>query len=190
MGNIREHLPVLLITAAFSRHDEALDWGREQAERDWGPIALASDRFDFSETQFYESTMGTELKKEFWAFEQLIDPAKLVELKHLTNEWEDEFLRSRSPAYPEPRPLNLDPGYFSEAKLVLATTKDRDHRLYLDRGIYAEVTLYYHAGAWQWRPWTYPDYRRSDYHQFFTRCRAYLRQRYGRSSPRPQSDNA
>ena len=34
------------------------------------------------------------------------------------------------------------------------------------------------GGAWQARPWTYPDYQRADYHQFFGRCREYLRRRY------------
>lgn len=188
MGAIGQHQPVLLITAAFSRYDEALNWGRTRAECDWGPVVLASERFEFTETSFYEAAMGTGIKKELWAFERLIEPSRLVELKHLSNHWEEEFCRLHN--YPESRPLNLDPGYLSEAKLVLATTKDRDHRLYLDRGIYAEVTLSYHALAWQARPWTYPDYRRPDYHQFFTRCRAYLRQRYGRPSPRSQSDNA
>ena len=74
MGDIREHEPVLLITAAFSRHDEARQWARERAERDWGPIALASEPFDFSETRFYEASMGTGIKKELWAFERLVDP--------------------------------------------------------------------------------------------------------------------
>jgi hypothetical protein len=188
MGDIKEHEPVLLITAAFSRHDDARQWARERAERDWGPIALASELFDFSETRFYETSMGPGIKKELWAFERLVNPAQLVELKHTANDWELEFRRLDRCS--EPRPLNLDPGYLTEAKLVLATTKDRDHRLYLDRGIYAEVTLVFQGHAWQVRPWTYPDYRRADYHQFFTRCRDYLRQRYGRLVPRRQSDNA
>ena len=71
----------------------------------------------------------------------------------------------------------IDPGYVTEAKLILASTKDRDHRIYLDRGVFAENTLFYHAGAWKKRPWTYPDYQRADYHQFLTRCRDYYRQR-------------
>ena len=61
---------------------------------------------------------------------------------------------------------------------VAPHSKDRDHRLYMDRGIFAENTLFYRAKAWQQRPWTYPDYQRADYHLFFTRCREYLRERY------------
>jgi hypothetical protein len=186
MGQIRQHEPVLLILGAFSRHPSAIDWGRERAAREWGPVALASDLFEFEETKFYEATMGQGIHKIFFAFEVLIDPARLVEIKHLTNAWEVEFQEQATT--PDERPLNLDPGYLTEAKLVLATTKDREHRLYLDRGIFAEVTLSFHAQQWQARPWTYPDYRRSDYHHFFTRCRDYLRQRYGKKLPRSRNE--
>lgn len=58
---------------------------------------------------------------------------------------------------------------------MLATTKDRDHRIYLDNGIFAEVTLHYRQGVWEKSRWTYPDYQRPDFHEFFNQCRAYLR---------------
>ena len=177
MAAILPHRPVLLILAAFSRYSEALDWAKRKAEGEWGPVALESQPFDHRETDYYEATMGRDLKKNFLAFETLTDPAGLVTWKEVSSSWESEYQRFKR--HPEARPLNLDPGYLTEAKLVLATTKDRDHRIYLDRGIYAENTLFFHHGAWQPRPWTYPDYRRADYHQFFDRCREYLRKRYG-----------
>jgi len=176
MGTIKPHPPVLLLLAAFSRYDAALDWAREQASQRFGPIAIRSDVFPFENTGYYERVMGSGLKKVFIAFENLIDPAQLAEIKHQTNEWEK--FDQRANEFSERRPLNLDPGYLTEAKLVLATTKDRDHRVYLSRGIYAEVTLYYQRGqGWKSREWTYPDYRNPAYHQFFTRCREYLRER-------------
>jgi hypothetical protein len=170
------HRPVLLLLAAFSRYPEAIEWARKTAEDAWGSVALQSDFFDHRETNYYEATMGLDLKKTFLAFESLIDPASLVERKQTTNRWELDYQQLNR--HPEPRPLNLDPGYLTEAKLILASTKDRDHRIYLDRGIYAENTLFFHRGAWQPRPWTYPDYQRADYHQFFGRCREFLRQKY------------
>jgi hypothetical protein len=176
MGAIASHRPVLLLAAAFSRYDDALNWGRQQCEAAFGPIAVESEHFEHNETTYYEREMGTGLRKTFWAFEQLVDPARLVEAKLTTNAWEAEYAATAD--NPEARPLNLDPGYLTEAKLVLASTKDRDHRLYLDRGIFAENTLFFRAGGWHLRPWTYPDYQRADYHLFFTRCRDYLRQRY------------
>lgn len=176
MGKPKEHRGVLLIVAAFSRYAAALDWARQRTSERWGNVVLSSDRFAFTDTPFYEKEMGTDLTKQFFAFEKLIDPSELVQAKLDSNDWEREYAGAAE--HEEARPLNLDPGYISEAKLVLATTKDRDHRLYLDRGICAEVTLYYHRGQWQHREWTYPDYRRREYHEFFVQCRDYLRERY------------
>src|SRR5690606_9482893 len=101
-------------------------------------------------SSYYDATMGPELLKGFLAFERLMDPAELAQRKVESGAIEREAAERFSVA--EPRPLNLDPGYITEAKLVLATTKDRDHRIYLSQGIYAEVTLYYHAGTWKSRP--------------------------------------
>jgi hypothetical protein len=179
VANILPHRPVLLILAAFSRHGEALDWAKMKTEAEWGPVALASERFEHRETAFSEPTMGTDLQKVFFAFERLADPARLPELKLATNGWEEEYRALGRHA--ETRPLNLDPGYLTEAKLVLASTKDRDHRLYLGQGIYAEGTLFFNRGAWRTRDWTYPDYQRDDYHRFFTLCREHLRARYGKA---------
>jgi hypothetical protein len=176
MGTAQEHSPVLLILAAFSRHDQALDWARKRSETEWGQIVLSSDIVPFDYTTYYEATMGGGLKKVLWAYEALIDPTQLVGIKHRTNEWEDAYRQLAN--CPEPRPLNLDPGYVTEAKLILATTKDRNHRIYLGRGIFAEVTLHYRrGGVWSGHPWTYADYRSEVYHDFLTQCRGYLRRR-------------
>ena len=173
MGEIYNPMSVLLITAAFSRYDAALDWGLERVQREWGPVALKSPIFDFVETDYYEPTMGPGIKKCFWAFERLIDPGKLPEIKLDGNRWEDEY--AALGRHPEPRPLNLDPGYITLAKLVLASTKDHVHRIYLAQGIYGEVTLYFKHGQWVHHESTFPNYRRPDYQAFFTQCRDYLK---------------
>ena len=175
MGDARDHLPVLLFLAAFSRNEEALDWARCRSKSQWGPIALESERFRFDETSYYESTMGTDLKKVLVCFKTLVDPASLIDFKLLTNQWEAEYCAASTES--EPRPLNLDPGYLTEAKLILASTKDRDHRIYLGRGVFAENTLFFRGDHWQKRSWTYPDYQRADYHGFLMRCREYYRGR-------------
>jgi len=180
MGMIRSPRPVLLLLAAFGCDPESLAWSRRAAERAWGPIALCSPVFDFQETDYYRATMGDALKKSFFVFQRRIDPARLAEIKCQTNAWENEYRetgREDNTTRHVERPLNLDPGYLTEAKLVLASTKDHAHRIYLSQGIYAEVTLRFRSGHWQPWDWTYPDYRRSDYQQFFTACRDYLRDR-------------
>lgn len=169
MGQPTPHPLAMLLVAAFSRHGEALDWAQRRAVAHWGPIALASPAFVFDNTDYYRPTMGEGLRKVFWAFERPFDPAELATVKLETNRWEEEYAAAAGHA--EPRPLNLDPGYFSLGKLVLASTKDFAHRIYLDHGIYAEITLYYRHGRWQSHAFTFADYRRDDYQQFFTQCR-------------------
>jgi hypothetical protein len=164
---------VMLLVAAFSRHDVALDWGREKLREHFGTIQLESPRFDFSETDYYEKSMGSGLKKTFFAFQTLIDPGAMPEIKRQTNDLERDYAAAAD--HLEERPLNLDPGYIVEGKLVLASTKDHAHRIYLRDGIYAEVTLHFQHGAWQKSPWTYPDYQRADFQAFFTQCREYVK---------------
>jgi hypothetical protein len=173
MGETREPAPVLLLIAASSRHEEALAWGLRQSEREFGPVAAISEAFDFNETDYYAAEMGAGLKKQFWVFATPIDPSRLAAIKLTTNFWEAEYAGLKTHA--EPRPINLDPGYLTLAKLVLASTKDHAQRIYLSHGIYAEVTLQYRSGGWQPLPWTYPDYRRDDFQAFFTASRELLR---------------
>jgi len=175
MGGIASHQPVLRIMAVFSRYPAAIDWAEKTAVDNWGAIALQSERFEFTDTEYYQPSMGDELLKTFFAFEELIDPTELTTAKIDSNNWEDQYRQNSDHA--EARPLNLDPGYISLAKLVLATTKDRDHRLYLGKGIYAEVTLHFQARQWQKHPWTYPDYQRPEFQSFFSECREYLKTR-------------
>ena len=176
MGEIKPHPKVLLLLAVCSRYDQGFQWARQTAEQAWGPIALESIEFSFDQTDYYLASMGPDLRKQFLVFDRLRDPAELVAIKHQTNAWEQAYQQNQE--HPELRPLNLDPGYLTEAKLVLVTTKDRDHRLYLDQGIYAETTLCYSHRSWQTRPWTYPDYQSSEYQDFFSQCRVLLREKY------------
>lgn len=173
MGGIQPHFPTLALVAIFSRHQEALQWGVEKLQVMLGPVALESPDFEFEETRFYTKEMGEGLRKRLVLFEPWYDAGRLAECKLQANAWEEEL--GKSGRFAEPRPLNLDPGYLTLAKFVLATTKDREHRLYLRDGIYAEQTLYFAHKQWHPRPWTYPDYRRPDFHLFFNAARRYLK---------------
>jgi hypothetical protein len=173
MAPIQSPKPVVLLLTVCSRHPSAIEWSVQQGESCFGPVELASDRFDFEQTDYYEKSMGTGLLKQFFAFRQLIDPGSLRKVKIQTNQWEEQYRQQSD--WPELRPLNLDPGYLSEGKLVLASTKNHWHRIYLDEGIYAEVTLRYQGRKWQKLPWTYPDYQQEVFHSFFEQCRNYLR---------------
>jgi hypothetical protein len=175
MAEPRPPQPVLLVVAAFSRHPAALAWGRARLEESYGEIGLASDPYLFDQTTYYESAMGPELRKQFFAFRGLAAPDCLADVKRHTNALERELAVSVS--YPEERPLNLDPGILGLGKFLLATTKDQAHRIYLRDGIFAEVTLRYHAGAFEPWPWTYADYRLPRVHEFLLRAREFYRER-------------
>ena len=175
MGHANDPLPVLPVLVAFSRYGEALEWGRNQAEASWGPISVTSARLNFDETAYYDASMGQGLLVELWGFSRLMPCEELVDRKLQTNDWEAAYAKLGK--HPEARPLNLDPGYLMRGKFVLASTKDHSHRLYLGRGIFGEVTLGFQGGEWMPRDWTYPNYRRADYHQFLTRCRQQLIER-------------
>jgi hypothetical protein len=183
VGETHPHPPVLLLVAVITRYPEALAWARAKCEAEWGPVALESPTFDFVETNYYEATMGPGLGKTFLTLACAsgerggYDPGDLASSKHLTNAWEAEYAAAAGHA--ELRPLNLDPGYITPAKLVLASTKDHAHRIYLRQGMYAEITLFYKHKAWRSHEYTFPDYRRADYHAFFTSCRDRLRKQGG-----------
>jgi hypothetical protein len=170
MGSLRNIRPEQIIVATFSRHAEALTWGRDRLVERLGPVALVSPVFTFDQTTYYEASMGTGLQKQFWTFAHLVPPDCLPTLKTLTNTLEAQLAGSGT--YPEERPLNLDPGLLSLGKLVLATTKDQAHRIYLRDGIFAEVTLQYRAGAFHPWPWTYADYRLPVVGEFLLQARA------------------
>ncbi|MDR0870608.1 MAG: DUF4416 family protein [Planctomycetaceae bacterium] len=173
MGEIKRPSPVLLITAVFSAAGDAFGWAKRKAESEFGPVALESPVFRVeSFTDYYAPSMGGALPKQIWAFRNLIDPARLPKIKQLTNEWEGEYKRTQP--CPAVRPLNLDPGYVDLGKLILASTKDHAHRIYLSDGIFAETTLIYTQKHWKALPWSYPDYQSGVVQDFLTECRKML----------------
>lgn len=180
MSSVRLIEPVVRICAIITNRVQARDWAIERLSGVWGPPRLVSDVIPFDPGGFYTATMGPDLGKTLVAFGEYQDPAGLADWKHETNQWETEYrsilAQDLSAVEPQPdRPINLDAGYLSQAKLVLATIKDRDHRIYLRRGIFAEVTLNYTAKAWRAHRWSYPSYRDPEVAQFASRCRIDLR---------------
>ncbi|MGL6197237.1 MAG: DUF4416 family protein [Thermoguttaceae bacterium] len=177
MGEIREKMPVLPIIAAFASDEQVLAQGLEYAKNVFGPLKYESEIFRFDKfTSYYASSMGEVLYKRIWAFEKLISPETLAQAKIETNNWEEQYAKidKENGSATVERPLNLDPGYIDLGKLVLASTKDHAHRIYLGSGIFGEVTLIYTKKSWQPLPWTYPDYQTAEYHAFFDKCRDYL----------------
>jgi hypothetical protein len=178
MAKSSEPDPSMLVMACFSRHREALEWASARLPDHFGPVSLISDDFSFHHTKYYEKEMGPDLLKRFLAFERLVPSDCLPDVKNLTRRLEEELAGAH--LFPQQRPLNLDPGLLQLGKFLLATTKDQAHRIYLRDGIYAEVTLRFHDGAFEAWPWTYADYREPAYHEFLKKARDFLRDQLAR----------
>jgi hypothetical protein len=169
MGTAGTPQPAKLVIAVMwadtARVDEVLSSIREHEgaiDFSFGPVP-----FDF--TTYYAKEMGTELRKAYYTFARPFDRSRLPAIKTLTNAIERRHTRPEGG-----RGINLDPGYLTNDKLVLASTKDFYHRIYLDRGIYAEVTLHYRQGRWRHFSWTYPDYKTEGVCRFLEKARAKL----------------
>lgn len=174
MGRVRPPLPVKMIVGLLSADAGLLRRARQLLSREFGAVDAETELWPFEHTSYYSEEMGGPLLRQFLSFADTISPERLADIKRQTNELE-ATLADEALAIEHPRPVNIDPGYIDLGKLVLATTKDRSHRVYLSGGIYAEVTLEYFERAWRALPWTYPDYAGPRYHAFFTRARALLK---------------
>ena len=168
MGQVKTPQPVKLIVGAFAPDGALLEEARAAVAAEWGGVDFESGLLPFEHTTYYQPQFGTGLLRRIWTCGPLIDPGALAAIKLRTNELEQRW------AVEGRRRVNLDPGYLSLAKLVLATTKNHGHRIYLGSGIYAEVTLAYRDGGFRPWPWTYPDYATSRYCELF----AAIRRRY------------
>ena len=126
---------------------------KRRLESEFGPIAEISEPFPFSFTDYYVPEMGNGIMRFFIRFSDLIQPDRLASVKEITNAIESSYMEEGG------RKINLDPGTLSDASLILATTKNRSHRIAIGRNLFAEVTLIYQNHSYISFPWTYADYR-------------------------------
>ena len=123
--------------------------------------------WDYSD--YYKAELGTPIRRKFIFFRKTIDPGTLCDIKLRTNDIE-ELLSTEGK-----RNMNLDPGYLTPYSVVLASTKNYAHRIYIGKGIYAEVTLLFRDNRYQPYLFTYRDYASDEYAELFGRARNFLR---------------
>jgi len=170
-----EPAPVKLVVGMLSTDESVFGWAERAMEALWGPIDITSEVMEFSKSHYYEKEMGPGVRRKFVSFAELIEPGILAQIKHQSNDLEGQCAASKAgKALGVLRPVNLDPGYLAPSKLVLATTKNYSHRIYIGEGMYAEATLQYHGGRWASWPYTYPDYAGGSYDEFLTAVRRRL----------------
>ena len=165
MSSPHEAEDVKLISSLFSPHKELIGKVIAELEQIFGPTDWISPELFFDRTKYYTKEMSWPLHRRFVSFEPLIRPRRIVEIKLTTNRIENEKLLEGK------RQINIDPGYISLERLVLATGKNYTHRIYLSKGIYADLSLVFRKGSFYPLQWTYKDYASPEIIAFFNNVR-------------------
>lgn len=169
MGHIKKPQPVKLLAGLLYSGSETAALAKRLAENAFGRVDYESPEIDFSQTDYYREEMGPCLKRRFYSFEKPVDPAAAYASKLKTNAIEARLSKRGR------RTVNIDPGILSLSRLILFTTKDYSHRIYMGRGIFAEITLIFEKDGFRALPWTYPDYRQASYSGVFRQIRGILK---------------
>jgi hypothetical protein len=158
-------MKIKLIIGLIFKEESACDRAKIILQKCFGKIDFESQTLPFTHTSYYENEFGINLKRRFISFKKLFPSQDLSKIKITTNEIEKKLSSGKC------RLINIDPGYLDLAKLILASTKDHKHRIHLNKGIYAEVTLFYQDKTFRPWDWTYPDYKTNEYITIFNRIR-------------------
>lgn len=174
MGLAQDFEKEKLIIGFIYNKEETYEKALKIMVEKFGPYDYATEEFSFTEefSNYYDEELGGEARRRILSFEKLVDPEDQADIKTFTNAVEADFSIDGN------RKVNLDPGFLSHGRLLLATTKKTGFRIPLKDGIYTELTLFYARGAWQKLPWTYRDYQSERVQNFLTEVRKkYLLQR-------------
>ncbi len=165
MGHARVPVPVKFFSAILFASEIDPNEIHKALTKQFGRIDHESPIFDFTYTNYYAAEMGKSLKKQFVSFEQLRMPDELSAVKCESNKIEEKFYQENQ------RCVNLDPGYIELAKMILASTKNFSHRIYLGKGIYGDLQYRFRSGKYTFLEWTYPDYKDTVAMNFFREIR-------------------
>lgn len=173
MGTPHPPEKALLFMAILFARKEVIDSSLPILGEHFGNILIESPESAWSHSHYYDRELGTPVFRRFIFFSSLFDASTLPEIKLETNRLEDAFSENGK------RRINIDPGYITSSKVVLASAKDYSHRLYLGKGIYGEVALYYQGNKFNPMPYTYQDYREPKGLDLFEKARKELKKMTG-----------
>ncbi|MDW7680082.1 MAG: DUF4416 family protein [bacterium] len=157
--------PVKLICGVLFTNSELLIAAKKMMVEKYGEIDFESHAFRFDVSEYYRPEMGWPIDRLFWSFEKLINPGELAQIKIDSNAIEESL------AVDGKRQVNLDVGYLDYDKIVLASAKYNWQKIYLDLGIYADLTLRYEKGKYFAFPWSFPDFKSGQYDLTLLRIR-------------------
>ncbi len=179
MGTPHPPEKALLFLALLFAYKEVMASSLPIFEERFGKILFESPVCAWSHSHYYDKELGSPVLRRFIFFNSLFDASTLPEIKLETNSFENAFSENGK------RRINIDPGYVTSSKVVLASAKDYSHRLYLGKGIYGEVALYFQGNRYNPMPYTYQDYKEPKGLDMFEKARKELKKLTGsvRQSP-------
>lgn len=157
--------PVKLIIGVLYTDEKLLEEAKAMLIENFGDIDYQSSIFEFDISDYYHAEMGHPIHRIFLSILPLINPKEIARIKIRINKIEDDL------AIEGKRKVNLDPGYLDYDKFVLASAKYNGQKVYLDFGIWADLTLRYEKGNFYPFPWSFPDFKRGIYNHTFQRMR-------------------
>jgi len=160
----------LLFIGTLYSDPETFSRSKEILQKIFGEVLFTSPPSPWDYSLYYKNELGWPIVRQFMFFRDLIDAGNLPRVKLMTNEIEQELSRNNR------RCINLDPGYLTLAKVVVASTKNYSHRIYLGGGIYGEVTLVYQDNIFKPHLFTYRDYQDRNCIELFLSARARLKE--------------
>lgn len=172
MGEIRTPAKVKIIVGILAKDAKSVEAVREVLKSRFGEEDLNLEPFPFTFTNYYKEEIGEAPVRAFFSYENLVDRETIVDIKLWTNDIELEIAKENGT--PGLRPVNLDPGYMTLGQFFLATTKDQRQRVYMQRGIFVEPTLYFQDGHFHAFDWTYRDYQSENYIKYLEEVRKRL----------------
>lgn len=161
MGKRTKFKKVNLFTGIIFNNKDELCEVESKLEEKFSKIDFSSGIYKFDFTSYYSQEMGSLLYRKFVSFTDLISPTELPDIKIFSNEIELIFSSNGM------RKTNIDPGYISDANVIIATTKNHYHRIPLTKGIYAHMEYVFKNKGIHFLDWTYPDFKSEDYIKFF-----------------------
>jgi len=171
VGKVTLPEKVMLFSSVIHHEKAPVDRAMSKLEESFGPSLMTTPSVPFTYTDYYFKEMGAPLFRFIIAFSELVERDSMPEIKIMTNKMEHDFLDEGN------RTINLDPGILSQENICLATTKPYSHRIYLGKGIWAEITLIYRGESFQRLEWTYPDYGSNEFIEIFNNLRKSYRRR-------------
>ncbi|MCX6707177.1 MAG: DUF4416 family protein [Candidatus Woesearchaeota archaeon] len=164
MAQFKKPEKALLLMAVMHSSKASLDRAMAELIKKFGPVSTQSKEFDFTKfTQYYNPEMGKKQIKKYVVFEKLIDRSKLADIRLFTQKLEEKLSKNKK------RTVNIDPGYITKEAVILGTLKERAHKIYLGKGVFADLQALFGKNELRTFDYTFADLKENA--EFFMHVR-------------------